>query len=108
MIIAGTMEERHFKRLAKSIPKSRVLIPEEVRTPCLKCNGIARKDRMYRSHGSDSGYCDECSFGWEIDDNGRMIYGSQLGSWRVVPAGLFLVIWEKEYESEEWEKDAEG
>ena len=93
MIIAGTMEERQQRRLGKSVPVWKRLVPEELRTPCLKCNGIARKDSISRSHSLESRYCEECRFGWEYD-GARMTYGCEI--WKTLPSGLLPVFWEKE------------
>lgn len=97
MLIGPTMEEVQHRRLAKSVSKSRRLIPEDRRTPCLKCNAPAEKDSMFRSHTFNvTRYCHECGFGWEQTHDGVMSYGDKDDTWHTLPAGLFPVFWEKE------------
>ena len=98
MIIAGTMEERQVNRLKKSMPKSRLLIPEHLRTPCLRCNGVAKMDNVWRMSYGDSGsrYCDECGFGWEYRRGIMSHSGGKDGFWTTIPRGLMPIWWEKE------------
>lgn len=96
MLIAPTMQEVQQRRLAKNISKSRRLVPEERRTPCLKCNAIAEKDSMSRERNFNvTRYCPDCGFNWEQTYDGVMTYGD--GDTRhTLPCGLFPVFWEKE------------
>jgi Zn finger protein HypA/HybF involved in hydrogenase expression len=67
------------------------IVPEDVRCACLKCGGMAKK---FSGGSAECRICTECGFEWEVDNN-VMSYRSA-PFWKMVPAGLMLVLWEKE------------
>ena len=81
------------KRIRKGIPAWKTLLPEDQRGVCIRCNGLAK---VHNDSDVATRDCLECGFQWEVDGTTLRFYQKVTGFWREVPAGLMLVLWEKE------------